>query len=90
MWTNDKTFLILVATIVATIIYPIAGLISLAFYLAMVILRIRKNTIYMPVIKMVWYYFLLDTLNLVYFFTFYPQTISEEYIAVKNLILNEV
>jgi glycosyltransferase involved in cell wall biosynthesis len=90
MWVNDKTFLLLIATIVATIIYPVAGLILFAIYLTAVLLRIRKNTIYMPVIKMVWYYCLLDTLNLVYFFTFYPQTITEEYVAEKKLIFKEV
>jgi hypothetical protein len=53
-------------------------------------MRIKKSTIYMPFIKMMWYYFLLDSLNLVYFFTFYPKTIKEEYVAVKKPVLREV
>jgi glycosyltransferase involved in cell wall biosynthesis len=90
MWRIDKTFLLLIATIIATIIYPLAGLVLLAIYLVAVIMRIKKGTIYMPFIKMIWYYFLLDSLNLVYFFTFYPKTIKEEYVAVKNTVLKEV
>jgi hypothetical protein len=90
MWINDKTFLLLVTTILATLIFPIAGLVLFATYLAAVIMRIKKNRIYMPFLKMVWYYFLLDSLNLVYFFTFFPRTIKEEYVAVTNLFLTDV
>jgi glycosyltransferase involved in cell wall biosynthesis len=89
IWRIDKTFLLLIATIVATIIYPLAGLILLAAYLVAVAMRIKKGTIYMPFIKMIWYYFLLDSLNIVYFFTFYPKTIKEEYVAVRNPVLKE-
>jgi hypothetical protein len=87
----DKTFLLLVATIVATILYPLAGAVLLGLYLIAVMLRImKKGTLYMPFVKMILYYFLSDSLNLVYFFTFYPKTIKEEYVAVKKPVLREV
>jgi glycosyltransferase involved in cell wall biosynthesis len=87
----DKTFLLLVATIVATILYPLAGAALLGLYLIAVMLRImKKGTLYMPFVKMILYYFLSDSLNLVYFFTFYPKTIKEEYVAVKKPVLREV
>jgi glycosyltransferase involved in cell wall biosynthesis len=87
----DKTFLLLVATIIATIVYPLAGLAFFGIYFIAVVLRImKKGTLYMPFAKMILYYFLSDSLNLVYFFTFYPKTIKEEYVAVKKPVLKEV
>jgi GT2 family glycosyltransferase len=89
MWKIDKTFILFVLAIIATIIYPVAGLALFVLYFAAVILRIRKNTIYMPFVKMIWYYLLLDSLNLVYFFTFHPKSIKEEYVMVKSEVLQE-
>jgi hypothetical protein len=89
MWRIDKTFILFVLTVIATIVYSLAGLALFAVYLVAVALRIKGKTIYMSFGKMMWYYFLLDSLNLVYFFTFYPRTIKEEYVAVNSGVLQE-
>ena len=84
VWRIDKTILLLVLAIVACIIKPVAGLVLFGCYLAAVILRIKSNPIYMSFIKMIGYYILLDTMNIVYFFTFFPKDIKEEFAAVRN------
>ena len=84
LWTLDKTFLLLIVAIIATIVFLPVGLIMFLLYLIMVIMRIAKNKIYLPFLEMIAYYFVSDTLNIVYFFTFFPKDIKLEYVAVAR------
>ncbi|MEO8582767.1 MAG: glycosyltransferase [Flavitalea sp.] len=84
LWTLDKTFLFLIASIIACILFLPVGLIMLLGYLVMVIMRVAKNKIYLPFIQMILYYIVSDTLNIVYFFTFWPKDIKLEYAEVPR------
>jgi len=86
LWKNDKTFILLVITLIALIVYYPAGLALLGVYLISIVLRVIQQKKYLPFIQLFGYFLLFDVLNLVYFFTFFPGKRKEEYIAVKQAV----
>ena len=84
LWINDKTFLLMLVTIILSIIFPLAGLVSAGLYLLMVMIRVRTNKTYLGFLPMTGYYILSDILNLYFFFTFYPKDIKEEFVEVQK------
>jgi glycosyltransferase involved in cell wall biosynthesis len=89
MWRLDKTFIILILAIIATIIYPLVGLILFGGYLLAVVMRVARNERYLPFLKMIGFYLVSDFLNLVNFFIFYPKDKKLEYHRVQNKILQD-
>ena len=83
MWRADKTFILLVITLAALIIYWPAGLALLAIYLFAVGMRAIKTRINLSLWQMVAFYFLSDLLNLVNFFTFFPKDLKEQYEKIR-------
>lgn len=86
MYRADKTFILLVLSIITLLIYWPAGLALLAIYLLTVILRAFKTRINVSLPQMIGFYFMSDFLNLVNFFTFFPKDLREEYAKVNTRI----
>lgn len=89
MWRADKTFILLVLTIIAAIVYWPVGIALLAGYILAVVLRAIKTRINVSLPQMIAFYFLSDLLNLVNFFTFYPKDLKEEYTRVNHRVLEQ-
>ena len=85
LWKNDKTFILLIVSLITSLIYPMAGLAAAGVYLLGVIIRSFQNTKFLPFFELIVYYILTDILNLVYFFTFFPKENKEEYVAVRRV-----
>lgn len=85
LWKNDKTFILLVLSILTAIIYPKAGLIAAGIYLVGVLIRSFQNIKFLPFLELIGFYVLTDILNLINFFTFFPKEKKEEYVAVKTV-----
>lgn len=73
----------MVATILAAIIYWPVGIVIAVAYVVSVVLRSIKTRVNVSLPQMIGFYLLSDFLNLVYFFTFYPKDLKEEYVVVK-------
>lgn len=86
LWKNDKTFILLIVTLLALIVYYPVGLILLAVYLISIVLRVLQQKKYLPFFQLLGYFLLFDFLNLVYFFTFFPKKRKEEYKAARQNI----
>lgn len=83
LWDNDKTFILLTLAITSTALVPQSAWAMLILYTLAVALRVAKQDIYVPFLKMMRYYFLLDSLYIIYFFTLFPKDVKEEYITVR-------
>lgn len=81
MYRNDKTFLLMIAALVATIFFPKVGIGLWALYLISIILRTLNNR-HRSILEMMGYYLVADLLNLLYLFTFFPSKKKEEYVRV--------
>jgi len=87
LWSIDKTFILFTLALIASFIYLPAGLALWGAYLVAVLLRARKNRRGLSFPEMTAYYIVSDTLNLVYFFTFFPPEIKLEYVPVREKAL---
>jgi glycosyltransferase involved in cell wall biosynthesis len=84
IWRLDKTCLLLITTIIATIFSPVAGALLFAAYLAMIVVRASKNAGQNTVLRLIGFYFISDLLNIVYFIGFYPRDLKENYFHVNG------
>lgn len=87
MWRADKTFILLVLTIIIAVLYWPAGIVLGIVYLGAIVMRAIKTRIDVSLPQMTAFYFLSDFLNIVNFFTFFPKDLREEYAPVKSRVL---
>lgn len=86
LWKNDKSLLFLSMALVFGISVP-KYLVPLTIaYLIIVLLRSIRQKRYNQVIEFIAYYIIVDLLNIVFFFTFFPKRISEAFMKVGGSV----
>lgn len=78
MWKLDKTFVVLIISIFLMLIFPDIWPIFILTYVIAVFLRTIKQS-KKSIFKYILYYLMFDILNIIYFFTFFPENKSLKY-----------
>lgn len=81
--SNDKTFVIMLLTIIAALINESVGLFMAGVYVVAVAIRSFYKMNFLPFFQMMGYFMITDFLNLVYFFTFFPKDKKERYVNLS-------
>ncbi len=80
---RDKSFIAMIAAIISSFFSLKTGGIFFLLFLAIVFIRSMQTRKQHSVIVMMIYFLVVDVLNLICFFTFFPKKIKEEYMAVE-------
>lgn len=83
MFHVDKTFILLVLSLVLVLIFPAKIFLFSSIYFIAILLRSFKQKKHMSVFEYAVFFTISDVLNLFYFFTFFPKMKNTEYIAVN-------
>lgn len=82
MWVLDKTFILLIISIILMFLFIHTIPILVIIYLLAIFFRSIKQVNDFSVFQFIFYYLVFDFLNVIYFFTFFPKNKRLEY--VKN------
>jgi hypothetical protein len=90
LWHNDKTFILLVLSLIALFINMPTGFALMGVYLCAVMIRVLEQKIkYLPFFELLGYFLLFDILNLVYFATFFPSKRKVEYVRHQPAVIHQ-
>ncbi len=80
IWALDKTFILLIISIIFMILFPTTIPILVIIYLLAISLRSVKQVPKFSVFQYILYYIVFDFLNLIFLFTFFPKNKKLEYV----------
>jgi len=85
MWASDKTFMLIFISIVLILLMPITMPYLIFIYLLAILLRSIKQNKKISGIKYLFYFLVLDFLNLIYLFIFFPKNKKLDYMIVNSI-----
>ena len=84
LWQNDKSLIFLIVSLVAGALLPQIFPALMAIYLILVIMRVYKQQIKQRGLEFFTFYLLVDVLNIVNFFTFFPKSQEVQFRSLIN------
>lgn len=79
LWKNDKSLIALIISLTASLVFPSYLLLFFSIYLVIIFLKCIRSSSRARLIEFFLYMIIIDILNIVYFFTFYPEDKPVEY-----------
>lgn len=85
IWAKDKTFLLLMISIVLMFLFPPTIPILVIIYLLAILLRSIKQVNGFSRLQYIFYFLMFDLINIIFLFTFFPKNKRLEYVKIlKN------
>ena len=86
LWKNDKSLIFLIIVLITGIAVPSSLLIGSLIYVFLIIFRSLRQKRSRSTWEYFAYFLVVDLLNIVFFFTFYPRDQKVEYQAHQEIL----